>query len=391
MIRQRGNAMASNSYDAIVVGLGAMGSAATYHLAKRGQRVLGLEMFQPGHDQGSSHGYHRMIRMSSLQDDGYVPLGRRALELWRELQQEADRNLVNMIGEVRLAQGDERRRAAAEELRRKGFLEILSEAELAERFPGFRLHGDMFATYEADAGFIWSERGIVTHVEQAERHGATVHHSEEVTGWVADGDGVRVTTTRGDYRADHLVLTAGPWAAELLGDLDLPIQVNRTVNGYFEPARPDWWQVEHGAPDFLLDVPEGSFYGIPAVEGVGLKLGLSGAREHAPTTARTIRRTIDDAEIELVRDVLDKYMVGAAGAEWKRITCMCTYTIDDNFIIDRHPAYPQVLFGCGFSGRGFKFAPVVGEIMAELAIDGRTRHDIGFLSADRFSQAASVD
>jgi sarcosine oxidase len=205
-----------------------------------------------------------------------------------------------------------------------------------------------------------------------------------VTAWAADGDGVRVTTNRGSYRADRLVVTAGPWAAELLSNLDLPIQVNRTVNGYFEPARPDWWQVEQGAPDFLLYVPEGNFYGIPSVEGIGLKIGLSGEREHAPTTARTIRRDIDDAEIDLLRAVLDRYMVGAAGTEWKRITGMGTYTIDDDFIIDRHPAYPQAVFGSGFSGRGFKFAPTVGEILADLAIDGSTRHDIGFLSGERF-------
>ena len=381
------------SYDAIVVGLGAMGSAATYQLARRGQRVLGLEMFQPGHDQGSSHGYHRMIRMSSTYDDGYVVLGERALDLWRELGSEAGRELVRIIGEVHLVHLGERPdyRMVAEEMRAGGYWELLDESQLADRFPGFRLHEDMLATYEANAGFIWSEAGIRAHVAMAERHGATVHTDEEVVAWEPDGDGVRVTTKDGYYRAERLLLTTGPWAAELLADLDFPYQVNRTVNGFFEPAREDWWTVEQGAPDFLLTVPEGSFYGIPSVDGLGLKIGLSGGRDHAPTTARTIEREIGDAEIDLLRNVLNKYMPGAAGAELNRITCMCNYTIDGDFIVDRHPAYPQVVFGCGFSGRGFKFAPVVGEILADLAADGTTRHDISFLAAGRFSPAEAAD
>jgi sarcosine oxidase len=157
--------------------------------------------------------------------------------------------------------------------------------------------------------------------------------------------------------------------------------VERRVNGFFQPTRSDWWSVERGAPDFLLDVPEGSFYGMPSVGDIGVKIGLSAGET---TTARTIRRTIDDPEIDLMRAVLDRYLPGASGPELRRITCMCTYTVDRDFIIDRHPAREQVLFGCGFSGRGYKFAPVVGEILTDLALDGQTSHDIGFLRAERF-------
>jgi len=239
----------------------------------------------------------------------------------------------------------------------------------------------MIALYEAGAGYLQCETGIITHVARARRHGATIHLEEEVTGWEADGAGVRVNTSQGSYHADRLVITTGPWAAELLADLHFPLQVQRTVNAYFQPERPEWWSVERGAPDFLLDVPEGSFYGMPAVAGVGVKIGRSGGAE---TTARTIRRTIDDAEIDMLRNTLDRYLPGASGPELRRITCMCTYTPDRDFIIDRHPSYPQVLFGCGFSGRGYKFAPVVGEILADLAGDGKSRHEIEFLAAERF-------
>jgi sarcosine oxidase len=379
----------SAAYDAIVVGLGAMGSATTWQLARRGQRVLGLEMFQPGHDQGSSHGYHRMIRKSSLSDDGYVPLATRAFALWHQAEEESGRSLLEMTGEVKLldARANPELRNAVDRMIGRGFQRLLSAEALAERFPGFRLEDGMLATFEAEAGYLRSEEGIVTHVELARRHGADIHVDEEVVGFTSDGDGVRVETSQGSYAADRLVITTGPWAVELLGDLDFPMQVERRVNGYFQPSRPDLWSHEAGAPDFILDVEEGHFYGMPSVGDIGLKIGLSAG---PVTTARTIRRSVDLEEIAVLRGVLDRYMPGASGAEVRHITCMCTYTVDGDFIIDRHPAHERVIFGCGFSGRGYKFAPVVGEILADLAIDGATRHDIGFLSASRFAASAAA-
>lgn len=374
------------SYDAIVIGLGAMGSATAYQLAQRGQHVLGIEQFEPGHDRGSSHGHHRMIRMSSLHDDGYVPLANRAFELWAEVADLTGQELLRIIGEVRLshAASDAQFAMNAIELERRGFVERLDEAALRERFPGFRLYDDMYATYEANAGFLWSERGILAHCAAAQQTGATLQTGEEFTGWEADGAGVRVTTSRGSYRAGRLILTAGAWAPELLADLQFPYRVIRSVNGYFAPERPDVWTAEAGAPDFLLDVPEGSYYGIPSIDGIGVKIGRSATEWGTETTARTIRREIDDAEIDMMRAALDRYLPGAAGAELKRITCMCTYTIDGDFIIDRHPEHEAVLFACGFSGIGYKFSPTVGEILAELALDGVTRHDIAFVSPARF-------
>lgn len=381
------------TYDVIVVGLGAAGSATAYQLAKRGRRVLGLDLFGRGHNRGSSHGYHRMIRRSSVQGDGYVPLGERAFALWDEAAAEIGRQLLWRTGEVRLvdARGNPRALATAEALRARGFWEILDEAALAARFPGCRLYDGMIATYEATAGFLLAEGGVIAHLDLAARHGATLHHDEEVTGWAADGAGVRVTTTRGDYAADQLVITTGSWAPELLADLALPLKVIRTVNGYFAPSRPAHWGMERGAPDFILDVPEGSFYGMPGVPGVGLKIGRSRLIDGPTTTARTIDRTIREEEVALLRTVLDRYLPGASGPELRRITCLEAYSADDNFIVGRHPHHPQVLIGCGFSGRGFKFAPAVGEILAELATAGATRHDIAFLSAGRFAASAAAD
>jgi sarcosine oxidase len=331
-----------------------------------------------------------MIRSSTFTDDGYVPLAARAFELWRQVEEESGRRLLEMTGEVRLLDPcvTPGAREVVARMIDRGFQEALDEQALAERFPGFRLGEGMLATYEANAGFLHSEEGIIAHVDLARRYGAAIHIDEEVTGYAADGVSVRVDTAKGSYTAERLVITTGPWAAELLSDLDFPMQVERRVNPYFRPTRPDLWTLESGAPDFLLDVPEGSFYGMPAIGDIGLKIGVSLG---PVTTARTIRRTVDPEEIDFFRGVLDKYMPGASGPELRHITCMCTYTRDRDFIIDRHPEHEQVVFGCGFSGRGFKFAPTVGEILADLAVDGQTRHEIGFLSAGRFAASAAAD
>ncbi len=380
--RTKGNLVDTN-YDAIVIGLGAMGSATLYHLAQRGQRALGIEQFEPGHAQGSTHGPHRLIRSSTFSDDGYVPLAACALHLWQELAAESGMDLVHMNGEVRIIDpvsnpGDFSNAGAMVE---RGFLEWLPEQELAARFPGVRPGEGMAATWEQKAGYILCEQGVLTHLDQARRHGADIRGSEPVTGFTPDGAGWRVSTIHGSYLTDRVIVTAGPWAAEFLGDLGFPMQVQRRVNAYFRPTRPDWWTEEAGAPNFLLDVPEGDFYGMPATGAVGVKIGVSAG---PVTTARTIDRTIAPEEMTFFRDVLDRYLPGASGAVMAQSTCMCTYTVDNDFIVDCHPHRPGVVLGCGFSGRGFKFAPVIGEILTDLAVNGETQHDIAFLRAGRF-------
>jgi sarcosine oxidase len=379
----------NTTYDAIVIGLGAMGSATLYHLALRGQRALGIEQFAPGHNQGSTHGPHRLIRTSTFSDDGYVPLAARTLQLWQELADASGIDLVHMNGEVRVinpatnpAYFDN-----ASAMVERGFLEWLPEPELAARFPGVRLEAGMVATWEQEAGYIRCEQGVLTHLDQARQHGAEIRSSEPVTGFTPDGAGWRVDTIAGSYLTDRVIVTAGPWAAEFLGDLGFPMQVQRRVNAYFRPTRPDWWSEEAGAPNFLLEVTEGHFYGMPATGNVGVKIGVSAGDV---TTARTIDRTIAPEEITFFRDVLDRYLPGASGEVVAQSTCMCTYTVDGHFIVDHHPHKPGVILGCGFSGRGFKFAPVIGEILTDLAIDGTTQHDIAFLNAGRFARREVV-
>jgi sarcosine oxidase len=378
------------AYDAIVVGLGAMGSAALYHLARGGQRVLGLDMFPLGHDQGSSHGHHRMIRRSSYRVS-HEPLIARAFELWPRLEDESGHNIMNLIGEVALGYRQEGARYLDINLDPTlgGYREVLDEWALRERFPGFRLHEGMTATYERTAGFLRPEVGIAAHLEIAARSGARIQRCEEVLSWAVDGEGVEVTTSAATYHADRLIITAGPWANELLVGLGLPLQVVRIVNVYFEPQRPGLWRLDRGAPDFLLSVPEGSYYGMPDIEGHGLKIGRHENGE--PTTARSIRREVDPGEIEMLRAVLDRYMPGASGAVRQTITCMYTMTPDENYIVERHPERAQVVYGCGFSGTGYKFSCVIGEILAQLAIDGRTHIDISAMSSARFAAAPAIN
>jgi len=376
----------SRKFDVIVVGLGAMGAAATYQMAKRGVRVLGLDAFPLGHANGSSHGHHRMIRRSS-HDPAWEPLIARAFELWGEIERESGETLLTITGEIGLGYplpGREYRRFE-DDPTSGGAREIVDSTTLTERFPGVCLHDGMLATYEAEAGFLRPELAVAAQLRLADAHGATIHRPESVLTWSKEDDGVSVMTTEGVYRADRLILVPGPWASELLGDLDLPLQVVRIVNAYFEPTRPDYWLLEGGAPDFLLSVPEGAFYGMPAMGGVGLKIGRHDAGE--PTTARTIRRDVDAKEVEYLRDVLDRYMPGASGRVLQTATCMYTMTPDERFIVERHPAHARVVYGCGFSGTGFKYSCVIGELLADLALNGAASIDIDFLSSSRFQAA----
>jgi sarcosine oxidase len=246
----------------------------------------------------------------------------------------------------------------------------------------------MIATYEEEAGFLRPETAITAYRTLAEQLGAELHDLEPVTKWSAAGSDVRVETVLDSYTASVLVLTPGPWAPELLGELGLPLDVQRIVNVYFQPQRTDWWTAERGAPDFLLSVDEGEFYGMPSIERLGIKIGRHD--NGRSTTANSIDRAVSEAEVDELRQVLDKYMPGSTGRVLQTLTCMYTMTPDEQYIIDRHPAHPQALYACGFSGTGFKFSCVVGEVLADLALEGRSRFEIDFMSAARFAGQVRV-
>jgi len=373
-----------------VIGLGAMGSATAYHAARRGQRVLGLDAYPRGHKNGSSHGTTRIIREAYFEAPEYVPLVQRAYTLWRELEAESGRHLLTITGGLNIGVPESEFVGGARTSAQLHHLpyEELTSTEVAARFPGFRLPEEIVAIYEPTAGILDPEACVFAHLDLAARHGATIRHSTPVRRWSVGGDEVRVEveTEQDAYTAEKLVITAGPWANELLrggplGSIELPLRVQRIVNVHFAPTMTELFAPER-CPVYLMQVTEGDYYGFPALPGEGVKIGRHDIGEVC--TPQTIRRDVDAAEIAMLRDVLDRYMPGAAGNVLRTLTCMYTNTPDRHFILDRHPASANIVYGCGFSGHGFKFASAIGEVMADLALDGTTRHDIGFLSAARF-------
>lgn len=376
-----------STYDVVVIGLGAMGSAAAYHLAGRGHRTLGLDAYARGHAKGSSHGRSRIIREAYYEAPEYVPLVRRAYELWRDLEAESGRPLLRITGGLWVGppEGEFIQGSLASARQHDLPHDYLGPAEVAARFPGFRMSDDLMAVYEPKAGILAPEDCVGAHLDLAARHGAELRHGERVRSWAANGDGVRVETDRGTYAAARLVITAGPWAGELLGGLAIPLVVWRIVNAHFEPTRPDLFGVER-CPVYFWQLPEGEYYGFPALPGEGVKLGRHDVGEVC--TPETIRRDVDSEEVEMFRAMLDRHMPGASGPIMSTLTCMYTLTPDRHFVIDRHPRHDTVVYGCGFSGHGFKFASAIGEVLADLAVDGATRHPIGFLSSARFAEGS---
>jgi sarcosine oxidase len=372
------------SYDVIVLGVGGMGSAATAHLADRGVDVLGLERYDVPHGYGSSHGVTRIIRLAYYEHPEYVPLLRRAYELWRELETAHDQRLLYRTGSVDagpagdpLVEGS-KRSCESHDIE----YERLTSAELTERYPGYQLPEGYEAVFQPDGGFLVPERCIVAHVERAHRAGATIRARERVVDWRATGDGVRVETDAGVYEADRLVITAGAWAARFVDALDEVAVPERQVLGWFQPEKPERFEPDR-FPVWNLQVPEGRYYGFPVYGVPGFKLGRYHHREeHVDPDA--FEREPTQADERLLREFAERYFPAGAGPTMRLETCLFTNTPDEHFVLDTLPDLPQVTVAAGFSGHGFKFASVVGEILADLALDSETDHPIGRFSLDRF-------
>jgi sarcosine oxidase len=377
------------SYDAIVAGLGGMGSATAYELAGRGKRVLGLEKFSPAHDRGSSHGRSRIIRQAYFENPAYVPLLLRAYELWERLEEETGEELMTLTGgliigrrEGELVSGSVR---SAEEHDLP--YELLDAGEIRNRFPPFSPDHETVALYEERAGFVRPEETVKAHLERATSLGADLRFEEPVVSWEASPSGVRVETPEGSYEAERLVISPGPWAPQLLADLGLPLEVTRQVMYWFEPKRrPEMFSSER-FPIFIWEPEDGNvFYGIPD----GLRDGVKAAFHHVggvPATPETIDREVHEEEIDFIRGYLAEHVPDLAGRCLDARTCMYTNTPDEHFVISVHPEYPQVAIACGFSGHGYKFCSVVGEILADLATEGSTHHPIDLFSPARLKKA----
>lgn len=372
-------------YNTIVAGVGGVGSAAVYELAKRGRRVLGLERFDIPHTMGSSHGHTRIIRLAYYEDPSYVLLLLRAYELWRQIERHVGEQLLHLTGSIDAGPPDSwvfkgSLRSAVEH----GLPhEVLTGAELARRFPGYRFPFDTLALFQPEGGFLVPERCIVSYVQAAQALGAEIHGRERVLGWEPRGEGVLVHTDRDTYEADSLVITAGAWNGELVDVLDGLLEAERQVLAWLQPARPELF---HPArfPVFNCLVDEGRYYGFPIYGIPGFKFGRYHHLEEVSDPER-VDREPNAADEAVLRDFADRYFPDGSGPTMSLVQCMFTNTPDHHFIIDVHPRYPQVSFTSPCSGHGFKFASVIGEIMADLAERGETRHNIAFFRLERFA------
>ena len=370
-------------FDIIVVGAGGMGSAAAYHLATRGAKVLALEQFDIPHDLGSSHGLSRIIRLAYWEHPAYVPLVRRAYDLWRDLERAAGETLLVVTGSIDAGSEGSLNvvgsRAACASFGLPH--DELDSAELTARFPGCRLPSDAVAIYQPEGGFLRPEECVTAQVGLARSRGADIRQRERVVEWHADDRLVRVRTREATYAAERLVLTAGPWTGALVPSAAPALAPERQVMLWTEPLRPELFGV--GVfPVFYVHVAEGSFYGFPNHDDRGFKIGkYHHRRERVDPDA--MDRTCDAEDEAVLRDAVRRYFPDANGPTRAMKTCLFTNTPDEHFVIDRLPGAPHVVLAAGFSGHGFKFCSVVGEILADLALEGGTRHDVSLFRLAR--------
>ena len=353
-----------------------MGSAAAFHLAQRGFRVLGLDRFAPPHLMGSSHGRTRIIREAYFEGPAYVPMVQRAYRLWSELESQSGTPLLLTTGGLMIGRPESamvagaRLSAATHGLQH----EVLSAAEVTRRFPCLNPRPDMIGIYEPRAGILFPEACLRAHLALARSHGAQLHTHEPLLSWRADGSGVSVTTERTTYRADRLVIAAGPWAGELLADLRPPLTIERQLQFWFDPRRSRASFAATRCPVHLWQLDDQQlFYGIPDL-GDGVKVarhhrGISGPLEG-------LSREVDAREIADMRSLVRRFLPDADGAFRSAAVCLYTNTPDGHFWIDRHPAHANVLIASPCCGHGFKFASVVGEILADLAAQRPVAFDL---------------
>ncbi|PYO47112.1 MAG: N-methyl-L-tryptophan oxidase [Gemmatimonadetes bacterium] len=374
------------SYDAIVVGLGAMGSATLFHLARRGVRALGLEQFGPEHTLGSSHGDSRIIRETYFEHPLYVPLVQRAHELWRELEGVSGKSLMKIVGGLMIGPAEGMVVSGTLRSAREHRLphEVLTPREISERFPAFRLHGNLVAVVDTRAGYLDPEACNREHLAGAVAAGAETHFGEAVLYWSTSGDEVRVETRSSTYAADRLVLAAGAWNPKLLRGLKLPLSIERQSVFWFDPVGSAALYDSNQFPIYAYEFKAGTIcYGFPRLpRGVKASVMHDGPIVSDP---ERVDRQIRDEDVEPLRAALQPVLPELSTAPVREAAvCLFTNTPDHDFIIDFHPQHPQVLVSSPCSGHGFKFASAIGELQADLITSGRTAFDLSPFRIDRW-------
>jgi sarcosine oxidase len=366
------------SYDVVVVGTGGVGSAALLHAAASGARTIGIDRFTVPHKHGSSHGETRIIRQAYFEHPRYVPLLLESYRLWHKLESASGNTLLFENGLLQVGPADgvvvPGVLSAADQ---HGLaVEQYSAPEIEARWPQFRVPSGMSGVVERRAGYLLVEQCVASHLTAAMAAGAELQAPCEVTGW-EPGATIRLHTTVGEITTSKLIVTTGPWANELLGDLNLGLEVLRKAVFWFAVK-----QSFADGPCYLYELPKGVFYGFPAINGRLKVAEHSGGRPI--DDPRRVDREIDPHEAERVLDFLGNYLPGVANGLAEHQTCLYTMSPDEHFIVDRHPHHENIVFAAGLSGHGFKFTPVLGQALAELALHGGTNLPIDFLGLSRF-------
>ncbi|KPV43112.1 N-methyl-L-tryptophan oxidase [Alicyclobacillus ferrooxydans] len=372
------------SYDLVIVGVGAMGSSALYHASRRGLKVLGIERFgEVPHEQGSHHGSTRIIRKAYFEHPGYVPLLLRAYELWEQLEREVDEKLIVKCGGLMIGSPTSEvvTGAILAAQRHELTYEVLSKQDVQRRYPFFALDDTQQAVFEPDAGYLFSELAVKAHVQQAIKAGAELKLGCQVAGWSKSGDGVEIQISGETVYADKLLLTVGAWAPNFIDKSRF--QVERQVLHWFEPEEAS----TAGLPIYIVEEQDGStFYGFPNIPLQGLKVAIHHGGENC--TADTVDRVVHPADIKRMRFALSRRIPSLAASRLiKTSACMYTNTPDFHFIVGPHPEEENVILGLGYSGHGFKFSSVMGELLVKMALGENTIQVPEIFAPDRFAQA----
>jgi sarcosine oxidase len=372
-------------FDVIVIGLGAHGSSALYHLSKLGRKVAGIDQFTPPHQHGSSHGQSRIIRQAYHEDPVYVPFVQAAYDLWEEMERESGKNLLVGTGGLLLGREDSTVVSGARlsaETHGLAF-DWLEAADIRHRFPAFRPTADTVAVWEKRAGILFPEDCIAAHLKGASANGATIHCETKVLEIKPHGDGVEVTTSRGKYAAGKVIVCAGAWIGTLLQELKLPLTIERQVVCWFQdgtrralsPLGPS------SMPVYIWEYAPGRlFYGFPDL-GEGIKIGFHHGGRHIQPGE--LQQNADEEEIKEIATIAATYL-DIEPVFRSASVCMYTNMPDEHFIIDTYPGCPNILLASPCSGHGFKFSSVIGKILSEMAMGRPAGFDLRPFEIGRF-------
>jgi len=377
-----------NHFETIVLGLGAMGSAAVYQLAKRGNKVMGIDQFSPPHIYGSTHGDSRITRQAIGEGLQYTPIALRSYEIWREIEKETGKTLLEAVGgliisspikttENHVPDFFEKTVAAAKKYNIRH--EILNAEAIRKRFPQFKVKDDEVGYYELEAGFLRPEACVSANLELARKHSAEIHSDEKVESFTQEGALVRVRTNRGEYTTEKLIVSAGPWLPDLMPEYAKILSVRRQVMFWFDTKDSIEPFLPKNFPIFIWELQEGDqgIYGFPAIDGVRGGVKIANEQYATTTTPDTVDRKVTQEEISrMYEQVIKPYFPGLSDRCVKSVSCLYTIAPDFKFIIDTHPQYKSVIIASPCSGHGFKHSAGIGEILAQMVIDGHSKIDI---------------